>query len=77
MPFITGATVCLVSGGPLMTVREVNGDTIVCDWFDKQGRLKKADFLASQLKEDQPKEECSQSAEDVAAALLKSQKRDS
>jgi uncharacterized protein YodC (DUF2158 family) len=61
-----GTTVRLVSGGPLMTVREVNGDTITCDWFDKQGRLRKADFFANQLKEGRD-----QGAEDVAAALLK------
>jgi uncharacterized protein YodC (DUF2158 family) len=66
MAFTTGATVRLASGGPLMTIREVNGDTISCDWFDKQGRLRKANFLTEQLKEDHD-----QSAEDLAAALIK------
>ena len=66
MVFIKGMTVSLVSGGPLMTIREVNGDTIICDWFDKEGKLRKADFFTSQLKEGSDK-----SAEDIAAALLK------
>ena len=67
MTFIRGMTVNLAPGGPLMTVREVREDTITCDWFDKQGRLRKADFFADQLKEDH-----GQTAEDVAAALVKS-----
>jgi len=52
MTFAKGMAVRLNSGGPLMTVREVNGDTITCDWFDKEERLRNAEFFVDQLKED-------------------------
>ncbi len=52
MALAGGSTVRLNSGGPLMTVREVEGDTVRCDWFDKEGRLRKAEFLTNQVNED-------------------------
>jgi uncharacterized protein YodC (DUF2158 family) len=46
--FKPGDTVRLNSGGPAMTVRTVQGDWIVCDWFD--GTKKNEDkFLAATL----------------------------
>jgi uncharacterized protein YodC (DUF2158 family) len=52
MALAAGRTARLNSGGPLMTVREVEGDTVRCDWFDKEGRLRNAEFLANQVHED-------------------------
>ena len=32
--FKPGDTVQLISGGPSMTVKAVEGDLVTCDWFD-------------------------------------------
>jgi uncharacterized protein YodC (DUF2158 family) len=47
-PFKPGDTVRLSSGGPVMTVKLIEGDWIFCDWFD--GAKKNEDkFLAATL----------------------------
>jgi uncharacterized protein YodC (DUF2158 family) len=39
-----GDRVRLRSGGPLMTVHTINGETIDCQWFDNVGTLHSAAF---------------------------------
>ncbi|MFA5849925.1 MAG: DUF2158 domain-containing protein [Bacteroidales bacterium] len=34
--FKVGDTVKLKSGGPIMTINEINGNEISCQWFDKK-----------------------------------------
>jgi uncharacterized protein YodC (DUF2158 family) len=51
MPFKPGDTVRLNSGGPAMTVRLVEDNQVVCDWFD--GTKKCEDrFVAAALSLD-------------------------
>jgi uncharacterized protein YodC (DUF2158 family) len=49
--FKPGDTVRLKSGGPVMTVTAVDGDTILCDWFDGT-KKSEAKFLAAALASD-------------------------
>jgi uncharacterized protein YodC (DUF2158 family) len=46
--FTVGMKVRLNSGGPLMTVQEIDGNSIVCVWFDKT-TLRQAKFLADMI----------------------------
>ena len=40
-----GARVRLKSGGPLMTINEIEDDgTVTCVWFDTSGKLQYANF---------------------------------
>ena len=39
-----GDRVRLRSGGPLMTVRSINGENIDCQWFTLPGELQSATF---------------------------------
>jgi len=55
--FEKGDLVVLNSGGPAMTVREVDNDTsegysvqVTCDWFDKADQHHTATFNAEMLK---------------------------
>ncbi len=74
MALAGGSTVRLNSGGPLMTVREVEGDTVRCDWFDKEGRLRKAEFLTNQVNEDSGGDKIAEILERIKAER---QRRDS
>ncbi|MCA9623147.1 MAG: DUF2158 domain-containing protein [Myxococcales bacterium] len=44
-----GDTVQLKSGGPPMTVEEVDGDEIVCVWFDHKNQLERSVFQVATL----------------------------
>ena len=43
-----GDTVRLKSGGPVMTIREIDGEYAACDWFNGS-ELKRGRFHLSQL----------------------------
>jgi uncharacterized protein YodC (DUF2158 family) len=49
MPLAPGDQVRLKSGGPVMTVEKVRGDTVTCVWFDDGKKLHDAKFLAAML----------------------------
>lgn len=44
MVYKIGAVVQLASGGPEMTVIEVEENSVRCRWFDGQNNLQEADF---------------------------------
>jgi uncharacterized protein YodC (DUF2158 family) len=46
--FNSGDVVILKSGGPSMTVSDVEGDEVICDWFDGKKRMRDS-FQASTL----------------------------
>ena len=48
-----GSTVCLNSGGPVMTVIRVAGDKVICTWFDGS-QVQNAGFPASALRRAAP-----------------------
>jgi uncharacterized protein YodC (DUF2158 family) len=50
-PFSAGDIVKLKSGGPIMTVEKVRGDTVTCVWFDGK-RAHDRKFLAAMLEPD-------------------------
>lgn len=50
MSVSVGSRVRLNSGGPMMTVQNVDGDAVTCVWFDK-ATLREAKFLAGMLEE--------------------------
>lgn len=44
-----GDKVILASGGPVMTVRSIKGNTVVCNWFKIEDELDQADFHPDML----------------------------
>jgi uncharacterized protein YodC (DUF2158 family) len=51
-----GDTVQLKSGGPIMTVHNVDSMAF-CQWFDKDGALKQGHFQPEQLKKVEPRDD--------------------
>lgn len=51
--FAVGDTVKLKSGGPTMTVAELEGEDVVCLWFDKSQQCKQR-FPAATLQKNTP-----------------------
>ncbi len=47
-----GDTVRLKSGGTLMTIKEVNMETYVCRWFDKDHQLNSSEFHKYEIYDD-------------------------
>ncbi|PMN20833.1 hypothetical protein BCT41_22825 [Vibrio splendidus] len=47
--FNLGDCVQLVSGGPIMAVSDIDGNSIECQWFDQKGELKVSEFIAETL----------------------------
>ena len=47
--FNLGDRVQLASGGPIMTVSDVDSKSIECQWFDKKQELKVSEFIAETL----------------------------
>ncbi len=45
-----GDVVQLKSGGPLMTVSDIDNDEVYCNWFDKNNKLVENSFRLLQLK---------------------------
>lgn len=63
--FSVGDTVMLKSGGPMMTVEKVRGDTVTCVWFDgKKAHDRK--FLMSML---EPEDSIHASDEEIASVI--------
>lgn len=54
MSFQAGDVVYLKSGGPAMTVRWVNENTYLCEWFVDNQDLKGEKFLGTSLTNDSP-----------------------
>jgi uncharacterized protein YodC (DUF2158 family) len=52
MNFKVADTVRLKSGGPLMTVIEVSGDQVRCQWFDDKHRPVSQLFKAAAVEAD-------------------------
>lgn len=50
--FKTGDTVRLKSGGPLMTIRDVNDGYAVATWFDTKQQHHEETFAIDQIEED-------------------------
>jgi uncharacterized protein YodC (DUF2158 family) len=53
--FEVGDVVRLVAGGPTMAIRRVDGDEILCEWFDKATPRCQV-FLQAQLAHTNPKQ---------------------
>jgi uncharacterized protein YodC (DUF2158 family) len=49
MGFNIGDVVCLNSGGPEMTVKTIEGDTVFCVWFDEDRKMQGSNFKAQTL----------------------------
>ena len=50
--YATGTTVCLKSGGPVMTVQKMTGQKVFCVWYeDGFSEYSEADFLPDMLVE--------------------------
>jgi len=47
--FEIGDTVRLQSGGPLMTVKEINSQILTCRWFDKNNNLQSSEFNTDEV----------------------------
>jgi uncharacterized protein YodC (DUF2158 family) len=54
--FKPGDTVQLKSGGPVMTVRSLDREYAVCNWFDEGGTPHERAFHVSQLKAAEPED---------------------
>jgi len=56
--FEIGDTVRLESGGPLMTVKEINSQILICRWFDKNNNLQSSEFNTNEvyIEDNQQKE---------------------
>ena len=52
MNFEIGDTVRLKSGGPLMTVMEVAGNQVRCQWFDEKNVPQTRLFVSATLEAD-------------------------
>ncbi|MFI2817661.1 YodC family protein [Vreelandella piezotolerans] len=50
--FKVGDTVRLKSGGPLMTVKHVDGDKVLASWFDSKDQYHEEFFFADQVEDD-------------------------
>ena len=50
--FKAGDTVRLKSGGPLMTIRNVEGEYAVATWFDSKGQHHEETFVVDQIEDD-------------------------
>lgn len=49
-PYAAGDVLRLKSGGPKMTVRDMDGaDAVACTWFDRNGKLHKDSFPLSMV----------------------------
>lgn len=46
--------VFLRSGGPAMTVRSIDKNKAICEWFDRSGRLRCHEFVVGALTGRQP-----------------------
>ncbi len=57
MQYDVGDTVRLQSGGPLMTVKEVNEKIYVCRWFDKDHNLNSSEFHKDEIYYDSDHQE--------------------
>lgn len=55
--FVVGDTVQLKSGGKDMTVIEIDGEWVSCQWFKKSEDLDGAKFRATTLRRVEEKEE--------------------
>ena len=51
MLFNIGASVRLNSGGPRMTVQQIEDELVTCVWFDKDLKLRDAKFRREMLNE--------------------------
>ena len=49
MKFSKGDVVVLKSGGPKMTIFDVDGDSHTCRWFNTSGAWKRENFSDSEL----------------------------
>lgn len=50
-PLHSGDLVRLRSGGPLMVVKSVQGDQVICDWGSEDGELQSGSFPVAMLTE--------------------------
>lgn len=51
MEFKTGMVVVLKSGGPKMTITEINGEDIECQWFNEKNEVEVNTFNEVSLEE--------------------------
>ena len=49
LPFQPGDTVCLKSGGPRLTVRDISSYAATCIWFDQAGEVRTYSFAPATL----------------------------
>lgn len=49
-----GDVVFLKSGGPAMTVTELNDETAFCEWFDKHHAFHSKSFISIVLTKEEP-----------------------